>query len=43
MSPVIADLVLSGLALGACHVFLRPGWDNLQGSQVGIQDPTDRV
>ena len=43
MSLVIADLVLSGVALVACLTFLRPGWDDLQASRVGIQEPTDKV
>ncbi len=40
---VTADLVLSGVALAACLTFLRPGWDDLQASRVGIQEPIDKV
>ena len=43
MSLVIADLVLSGVAVAACLTFLRSGWDDLQASRVGIQEPIDKV
>ncbi len=42
MSLVIADLILSGVALAACLTFLRPGWDDLQASRVGIVKPSDK-
>ena len=43
MSLVIADLVLSGVALVACLTFLRSGWNDLQASRIDIQKPTDKV
>ena len=42
MSLVIADLILSGVALAACLIFLRPGWDDLQASRIGILEPIDK-
>ena len=42
MSLVIADLILSGVALAACLTFLRPGWDDLQASRVDILKPSDK-
>ena len=42
MSLVIADLILSGVALAACLTFLKPGWDNLQASRIGILEPIDK-
>ena len=42
MSLVIADLILSGVALAACLTFLEPGWDNLQASRIGILEPVDK-
>ena len=43
MSLVIADLVLSGVALAACLIFLGPNWDGLKASRVGIKEPTDKA
>ena len=42
MSSVIADLIFSGVALAACLTFLRPGWDDLQASRIGILEPIDK-
>ena len=42
MSLVVADLVLSAVALAACLTFLRPGLDELQASRIGILEPIDK-
>jgi hypothetical protein len=42
VSIVIADLLLSAVALVAWLAFLRPGWGNLQAKRLGTQEPIDQ-